>query len=192
MGQGLENFIAVYSVVPQQFMADGLTMEQFFRLTTAMFLHGSWLHLLSNMLYLWIFGDNVESRMGHVRYLLFYLLTGYIATLAHIFSYPFSPTPLIGASGAIAGVLGAYLLLYPHARVLTLVFLIIFIQIVPIPAVIFLGFWFVLQIFSGLLAEQSGQGVAFWAHIGGFVAGLLLVKFFVQSREEEYTDYPDR
>ncbi len=150
-----------------------------------MFLHGGWLHVLGNMLYLWIFGDNVEDRLGHFRYLIFYLLTGYVATLSHVFLYPLSDVPLIGASGAVAGILGAYLILYPRARVLTLVFIFVFIQIVPIPAVIFLGIWFLMQLLSGVagLSSQAVQGVAFWAHVGGFAAGMLLVALFARRGE---------
>ncbi|OPX90443.1 MAG: Rhomboid protease GluP [Pelotomaculum sp. PtaB.Bin104] len=189
LGRHYEEFMYSNAVVPVQLVADGFTGEQLVRLTTAMFLHGGWFHLLSNMLYLWIFGDNVEGRMGHFKYLIFYLLTGYIATIAHVLTDPQSPVPLIGASGAIAGVLGAYLILFPRAKVLTLVFIFVFIQIVPIPAVVFLGLWFVLQLLSGAanLTSQAAQGVAFWAHAGGFVAGILLVKLF--ARREEYFNY---
>ncbi|MCG9967675.1 rhomboid family intramembrane serine protease [Pelotomaculum terephthalicicum JT] len=191
LGRYLDEFIFSHAVIPIQLSSVGMTADQLVRLTTAMFLHGGWFHVLSNMLYLWIFGDNVEDRMGHFRYLVFYLLTGYIATIAHIFYYPFSNSPLIGASGAIAGILGAYLILYPRAKVLTLVFLFIFIQIIPIPAVIFLGLWFVLQILSGVagLTDQTAQGVAFWAHIGGFIAGILLVKLFSRSKDRDYVNY---
>ncbi|MDF9409179.1 rhomboid family intramembrane serine protease [Pelotomaculum isophthalicicum JI] len=185
----MDEFIFSHAVIPLQLASVGMTADQLIRLTTTMFLHGGWFHVLSNMLYLWIFGDNVESRMGHVRYLVFYLLTGYIATITHVLYNPLSKSPLIGASGAIAGVLGAYLILYPRAKVLTLVFLFIFIQIIPIPAVIFLGLWFVLQILNGVagLTDQTAQGVAFWAHIGGFIAGILLVKLFAQRRD--YANY---
>ncbi|OPX90332.1 MAG: Rhomboid protease GluP [Pelotomaculum sp. PtaB.Bin013] len=189
LGRHLDEFIFSHAVIPLQLASVGMTADQLIRLTTTMFLHGGWFHVLSNMLYLWIFGDNVESRMGHVRYLVFYLLTGYIATITHVLYNPLSKSPLIGASGAIAGVLGAYLILYPRAKVLTLVFLFIFIQIIPIPAVIFLGLWFVLQILNGVagLTDQTAQGVAFWAHIGGFIAGILLVKLFAQRRD--YANY---
>lgn len=189
LGRYYNDFIFSNSVIPAQLVVVGLTGEQLVRLTTAMFLHGGWFHVLSNMLYLWIFGDNIEGRMGHFKYLLFYLLTGYLATITHVLFNPLSEVPLIGASGAIAGVLGAYLILYPRAKVLTLVFIFVFIQVVPIPAVIFLGFWFLLQIFSGVasLTVQAAQGVAFWAHAGGFVAGMLLVKLF--TRREEYINY---
>lgn len=189
LGRHLDEFIFSHAVIPIHLASVGMTTDQLLRLTTTMFLHGGWFHVLSNMLYLWIFGDNVEGRMGHFRYLVFYLLTGYIATITHVFYYPLSKSPLIGASGAIAGVLGAYLILYPRAKVLTLVFLFIFIQIIPIPAVIFLGLWFVLQILNGVagLTDQTAQGVAFWAHIGGFIAGILLVKLF--ARRRDYANY---
>lgn len=189
LGRAQDQFIYTYGVIPAQLVAEGFTAEQLVRLTTVMFLHGGWFHVLSNMLYLWIFGDNVEDRMGHFKYLVFYLLTGYIATIAHVLYAPLSKVPLIGASGAVAGVLGAYLILYPRAKVLTLVFIFIFIQIIPIPAVVFLGIWFVLQILSGTASTsgQTAQSVAFWAHIGGFTAGMLLVKFF--ARRKDYVRY---
>nr|WP_134218802.1 MULTISPECIES: rhomboid family intramembrane serine protease [Pelotomaculum] len=188
LGRDLDYFIITHAVIPSQLVEVGLTLEQLVRLTTTMFLHGGWLHVLSNMLYLWIFGDNVEDRMGHFNYLVFYLISGYLASLVHIFVDPVSNSPLIGASGAIAGILGAYLLLYPRARVLTLVFIVFFIQIIPIPAVIFLGLWFFLQLMSGTagLSAQAVQGVAFWAHIGGFVAGVALVKFFAGGERVRY------
>jgi membrane associated rhomboid family serine protease len=141
-------------------------------LLTSMFLHGSLFHLLGNMLYLWIFGNNIEDRLGPVRFALFYLVCGVAAALTHILFEPGSQVPMIGASGAIAGVLGAYALLYPRARVRTLVFLIFYIDIVPIPAGLVLGLWFILQV----LNVGMGGGVAWFAHIGGFLAGLVLVR----------------
>ena len=145
-------------------------------LFSAMFLHGGFLHLIGNMLYLWIFGNNIEDTLGHFRFMIFYLLAGLGAGLAQVFSDPQSTVPMIGASGAVAGVLGAYLLLFPRARILTLMFIFIFIRMIRIPALIVLGFWFLVQ----LLSVTSGfeTGVAFFAHIGGFVAGLILVKVF--------------
>ncbi|MFQ5722683.1 MAG: rhomboid family intramembrane serine protease, partial [Candidatus Aminicenantales bacterium] len=137
-------------------------------LITSMFLHGGFLHLFGNMLYLWIFGNNIEDFLGPIRFVLFYLLSGLGASLTHIIFNPNSQVPMIGASGAIAGVLGAYLILYPRARVLTLVFLFFFIRIIPIPAAIILGFWFLLQ----LLNIGFGGGVAWFAHIGGFLIGI--------------------
>src|SRR5262249_33472363 len=144
-----------------------------------MFLHAGWLHLIGNMLYLWIFGDNVEDRLGHFRYVFFYLICGWVASYAHIWADPTSRLPSLGASGAIAGVLGAYIPLYPQARVVTFLPLGFFSQLIQIPAYFFLGFWFLQQFLYGALTlsvrtQQSG-GVAWWAHIGGFAAGFLLV-----------------
>ena len=150
-----------------------------FSVFTSMFLHGGLLHIAGNMLYLWIFGNNVEDAMGHIRFFVFYLLSGVAASFSHIYSDAGSVIPSIGASGAISGVLGAYLLLYPHARVLVIIPLGIFSRLIYIPAWIVLGFWFVIQIVSSSLAgSQQGGGVAWWAHIGGFVAGLALVGLF--------------
>ena len=143
---------------------------------TSMFVHAGLLHLIGNMLYLWIFGDNVEDAMGHARFLLFYLLCGLGAAVAQVVVSPGSSIPMVGASGAIAGVLGAYVILYPNARVLTLVFLIVFIRVMYLPAIVLLGIWFLLQILS---AVSGGGGVAWYAHIGGFVVGVLLVGSFI-------------
>ncbi len=147
---------------------------------TSMFLHGGWLHLIFNMLFLWIFGNNVEDSVGHFRYAIFYLLCGVAAAAAQVAVQPDSRVPMIGASGAISGVLGAYLLLFPRARVLTLVPIWIFIRLVYLPAWIFLIVWFALQLLSGAATAGRAQsgGVAFWAHIGGFVAGMVLIPFF--------------
>jgi membrane associated rhomboid family serine protease len=145
---------------------------------TSMFMHGGWLHLGGNMLYLWIFGDNIEDSMGHVRYLVFYVLCGTAAALAQGFVDPTSAVPMVGASGAISGVLGAYILLHPGATVRVLIFLGFFATVAHIPALIVLGIWFALQLFSGLATPVGEPGVAFWAHVGGFVAGLVLVSFF--------------
>lgn len=148
-------------------------------LITSMFLHGGWMHLLSNMLYLWIFGNNIEDVLGPFRFTFFYLLCGILASLAQVMVNTNSYIPTIGASGAIAGVLGAYLLLFPNARVQSLVFVFYFIRFVEIPAVIVLGFWFILQFFNGLasLSVPGMGGVAYFAHIGGFVAGMTLIYF---------------
>jgi membrane associated rhomboid family serine protease len=145
---------------------------------TSMFMHGGWLHLGSNMLYLWIFGDNIEDSMGHGRFAAFYLLCGVAAALAQGFVDPASEIPMIGASGAISGVLGGYILLHPGATVRVLLFLGFFVTIAHIPALIVLGVWFLLQLLSSFATPTAGGGVAFWAHIGGFVAGLALVSFF--------------
>ena len=148
-------------------------------LVTSMFLHGSWMHLLGNLWFLWIFGNNVEDSMGHGRFLLFYLLTGLVASGSHIASAPASPLPMVGASGAISAIMGAYLLLYPRARVYTLFIIIVIIRIFPLPAWFFLLYWFSLQVASSWIPAPAGTGgVAFWAHIGGFLAGLALVMVF--------------
>jgi membrane associated rhomboid family serine protease len=143
---------------------------------TAMFMHGSWMHIIGNMWFLWIFGDNVEDAMGHVKYLVFYLVCGLAAAAAQILSQPNSMLPMVGASGAIAGVLGAYLHLYPHARVRCLWWLFIFVTFVYVPAWLLLGLWFVSQFL------MPGEGVAWMAHVGGFVAGFALVRLFVARR----------
>jgi membrane associated rhomboid family serine protease len=149
-------------------------------LITSMFIHGGLLHLLGNMLYLWIFGNNVEDYLGSFRFTLFYLLSGLGASFTHIIFHFNSPYPMIGASGAVAGVMGAYLILYPRARVLTLVFPFFFIRIIPIPAAIVLGFWFLLQILNiGL-----GGGVAWFAHVGGFLIGIALLKVYTGRRRK--------
>ncbi|PKP78770.1 MAG: rhomboid family intramembrane serine protease [Alphaproteobacteria bacterium HGW-Alphaproteobacteria-3] len=152
-------------------------------LFSSMFMHGGFAHLAGNMLYLWIFGDNVELAMGRVRFVLFYLVTGIAAALTHSFFVPASTVPLVGASGAISGVLGAYLLLYPRGRVrvLFLPFPIILLRTFYVPALVVLGLWFVIQVVSGLASPVEEAGVAFWAHAGGFVAGMVLVPFFKRS-----------
>lgn len=147
-------------------------------LLTSLFIHGGWFHLLGNMLYLWIFGNNVEDAMGHGRYLVFYLLCGLAGSAAHLWSAPDSAVPLVGASGAISGVLGAYLLLFPRARVLVGLPLGFYIHTLYLPAVTVLAFWLVLQVVSAILAPAEGGGVAWLAHLGGFAAGMLLASLF--------------
>jgi membrane associated rhomboid family serine protease len=149
-------------------------------IVSSMFLHGSWMHLIGNMWFLWLFGNNIEDSMGRLRFLVFYLLTGAAATLTHVLIDPDSAVPLVGASGAISGVMGAYLVLYPHARVLTLVPLGFIMRMMQVPAWVMLGYWFLIQALSAAVtpSEAGGGGVAFWAHVGGFVAGVLLVKIF--------------
>ncbi|HZS51307.1 MAG TPA: rhomboid family intramembrane serine protease [Bryobacterales bacterium] len=192
LGPDLESFVRTYAVVPYRYFhavyvtSHGLrpvtTADLLIPLVTSMFLHGGWLHLIGNMWYLWIFGDNVEDRLGHGRYLIFYLLCGITAALAHIWFNAGSRLPSLGASGAIAGVLSAYLISFPRARVLVLVPLFFFFPIVEIPALFFLGFWFLQQFFYGAAslgvpAYQTG-GVAWWAHVGGFVSGAILLWAF--------------
>lgn len=187
----LGRFINNFGLVPVRFWAfEGIW--GWLLIFTSMFLHGGWWHLFSNMLALYIFGDNVEDRMGPVRYLLFYLLCGFVAGMAHLFVYPSSSLPTVGASGAIAGVLGAYFILFPHSRVITLIPIFFFFDIIEIPAFFYLGFWFFSQLFNGLFALaadvfQSG-GVAWWAHIGGFVAGMVLVYIFRRPPPRVYID----
>jgi membrane associated rhomboid family serine protease len=169
----LQLFALAFGVVPAYF--DWST------LVTSMFIHEGWLHLLGNMLYLWIFGDNVEDRLGHAGYLLFYIACGSAAALGQVAVSTGSAIPMIGASGAIAGVMGAYFVLYPHSRVLTVVFLLFFMDMVEIPAIFFLGIWFIKELFSGvgsLGARSLNGGVAFWAHIIGFASGALVGVFW--------------
>jgi membrane associated rhomboid family serine protease len=148
-------------------------------LFSSMFMHGGFLHLAGNMLYLWIFGDNVEDKLGHVKFFIFYILCGLAAALTHIFTSPQSQVPMIGASGAIAGVLGAYMIRFPGAKILTFIFFGFFIRVIRIPALFVLGFWFILQLLYGLPSLGSvGGGVAWFAHVGGFLAGIFLFKFF--------------
>ena len=173
-------FVYLYGLIPLEISSGDLMVPHpvplYGTIFTSMFVHGGLFHLAGNMLYLWIFGDNVEDRLGRVRYLLFYLLSGVGAAAAQILSDPHSKIPMVGASGAISGVLGAYLLLYPHARVVTLVFFGWLIRLIEIRALFVLGFWIVVQLASGLLTwgAQVG-GVAWFAHVGGFVAGLVMV-----------------
>jgi len=189
----LDRFIWLWGLVPADFW-HGEGLARWLSLFTSMFMHGGWWHLISNMLALYIFGDNVEDCLGYFRYLLFYLFGGLAASAAHLVAYSDSPVPTVGASGAIAGVLGAYLVLYPRARVVTLVPIFYFIRIVEIPALIYLGFWFLSQLFNGLFALaaaadviQSG-GVAWWAHIGGFVFGLAVIKLICPRPPRTYAD----
>lgn len=174
-------------LVPQRLLANP-GPAQILTIFTSMFMHGGWWHLISNMWVLLIFGDNIEDRMGHLRYLIFYLLCGLAAALAHTCVNPFSRMPTVGASGAISGIMGAYLVLFPGARVLTLVPLFLLPWTIEVPALIFIGFWFVSQLFNGLFTLGAAGtvgtygGVAWWAHVGGFVTGLLLIKFFERRR----------
>lgn len=179
---GLNRFIHDWGLVPFQLTSN--YAEEWVTIFTSMFLHGGWFHILSNMWILAIFGNNVEYRMGGGRYLIFYLLSGTAAALMQAWFSPASDMPMIGASGAIAGVLGAYLILFPQARIASLVPILFIFTIVEIPAVIFLGFWFISQLFSGWLALQGADtsGVAWWAHIGGFIFGMLAVGLFARRQ----------
>jgi membrane associated rhomboid family serine protease len=186
-----QNFIFRWGAIPYQ-IHHGKVLREFpeipipLTIFSSMFLHGGFLHIFGNMLYLWIFGNNIEDTLGHFRFLLFYLVCGLIAGLAQVFSNPESAVPMIGASGAVAGILGAYLILFPGSRILTLFFIFIFIKLIRLPAMFVLGFWFFIQ----LLGVWGGSisNVAFFAHVGGFLAGLILVKVFQppRSRRRRY------
>ncbi|MGD2143379.1 MAG: rhomboid family intramembrane serine protease [Anaerolineae bacterium] len=181
---------ARWGLVPARFWEVG-DLHSWITLFTSMFLHGGWWHLISNMLALYIFGDNIEDRAGHLPYLIFYLAGGLAAGGAHLVAYSGSTLPTVGASGAIAGVLGAYLVLFPQARVLTLVPIFYFIRLIEVPALVYLGFWFISQLFNGLFALaaadvfQSG-GVAWWAHIGGFAFGLVVIRLIASRPSSTY------
>ena len=177
----LQGFIFTWGLIPAHFLSDPFRMWP--TIFTAMFLHGGWIHIISNLWVLFIFGDNVEERMGSFRYLLFYLLSGTAAGLLQVYILPASTTPMIGASGAIAGVLGAYLILYPRSRIASIVPIFIIFTVIEVPAFLYLIFWFFLQVYSGLFAVQGGggSGIAWWAHIGGFIFGVLMVFFFARK-----------
>jgi membrane associated rhomboid family serine protease len=176
------HFIRQYAVVPARLHLSALV--------TSMFLHGGWMHIIGNMWFLWVYGDNVEDSLGHGKYLLFYLLCGMIAAVTQYAISPDSQVPTLGASGAIAGVMGAYLIKFPHSRILTLIPIIVFWTTIEIPAVIILVYWFILQFFSGIgsigyTQSSQGAGVAFFAHVGGFIAGMILVS--TMGTKERYS-----
>lgn len=185
-GPNQEALIYQFALIPVN-IADGLDVGDITDVFTSMFMHAGLLHLGGNMLYLWIFGDNVEDSMGPFKYLVFYLIGGIVASLTHILTNPSSAIPTVGASGAIAAVLGAYLVLYPRSRVLTFIPLGYFMRLTLVPASIVLILWFVLQLFNGVLSLGASDvgGTAFWAHIGGFVAGLVLAKLFATGHQAE-------
>ncbi len=182
--EGAEQVVYSFGLIPavlfgsQQLPPELGTIPPVLTVVTSMFLHGSWMHLIGNMLYLWIFGDNVEDAMGHARFLMFYLLCGVVAALSQALPEPGSTLPMVGASGAISGVLGAYVLLYPRARVLVLIPIGFILQLVRWPASVVLLLWFALQFVNTLLAAPNAGGVAFRAHVGGFIAGMMLVGLF--------------
>lgn len=201
---GLTRFFYEYAVVPKEFFADVSQLQagkfvppvEFVPLFTSMFMHGGWLHLGGNMLFLHVFGDNIEDEMGHVPYLIFYLLGGVVASLAHAWSGPASGIPSLGASGAIGAVLGAYIVLHPKARITTLAILGFFITTLRVPAILFLGIWFLMQSFQGLAAlgapsTTAEGGTAWWAHIGGFVFGML-AGAVLKLRPRPRNKYADR
>lgn len=184
--------VATFAVVPTDVLNPAVWTRQagwpLVTMFTAIFLHGSWGHLLGNMLYLWVFGDNIEDKLGRGRFIAFYLLTGLLANIAHVLANPASSVPTIGASGAVAGVLGGYILAFPRARVLTLVPIGFFVPAIRVPAWAYLGLWFVVQLFSGLAPlwfQDMTQTVAFWAHINGFLSGVALVQLLKPRRVPE-------
>lgn len=180
LGPALPGELQAMAFIPARFWVPGYLPQDSFSMVVSMFLHGGWLHLLGNMLYLWIFGDNIEDRLGHIRYIIFYFACGIAAALAHAFMSPNSSLPAIGASGAIAGVLGAYIVLFPTARVMTFIPIGFYLMMRELPAILVLGLWFVIQFFVGFASlgvktADTAGGVAYFAHIGGFVAGVILI-----------------
>ena len=175
------DFIAAYALIPARLNLSALV--------TSMFLHGGWMHLIGNMWFLWIYGDNVEDVLGHGKYLVFYLICGVVAAIAQYLISPFSRVPILGASGAIAGVMGAYLIKFPHSRILTLIPIFFFWTTIEIPAIVILVYWFLLQFLSGVgsigYSQASQGGVAFFAHVGGFIAGMVLIA--VMGTRERYS-----
>jgi len=191
LGEELSEFFDLFGIVPATYFelkkSGAPFVLVYYPFLTSMFLHGGWMHLIGNMLYLWVFGDNVEDRMGHLRFLVFYILCGVVAGYAHIYTNPNSEIPTVGASGAISGVLGAYFILFPHSRIITLIPIFFFFDLIEVSAFVFLGFWFVLQFFNGIASLGAATyattgGVAWWAHIGGFIAGVLLSFIFVRRK----------
>lgn len=194
LGEQMGSFLDTFGMRPAKFIwlvnNDPLNISAivspFF---SSIFIHGGWFHVIGNMWYLWIFGDNVEDRMGHVRYLFFYLICGIGAGLTHLYFNPSSELPTVGASGAIAGIMGAYLMLYPMGKVLTLIPVFFFITFFKVRAIFFLGFWIILQFIQGTLShtfQQNAGGVAWWAHFGGFVIGAILIFIFKKRGYKRY------
>jgi membrane associated rhomboid family serine protease len=194
----LEQFFYLLGIVPARYShpewarSIGFPIDDYWPFVTSMFLHGGWLHLIANMWTLWLFGKAVEDRMGRMRFLLFYLLTGLAAGLAHWFTNADSTIPTVGASGAIAGVLGAYFILYPHARIIVMLPILFFPFFFELPALIYIGFWFLSQVYSGTLSGLGPNdvgGVAWWAHVGGFLAGVVVHRLFLLPRGYEPDEY---
>jgi membrane associated rhomboid family serine protease len=186
-GPNQETLVYQFALIPAQVTA-GVDAGDILDVFTSMFMHGGLLHLGGNMLYLWIFGDNIEDAMGSSKYLIFYLTGGVVASLTHVLTNPTSQLPTVGASGAIAAVLGAYLVLYPQSRVMTLIPLGFIMRMTMVPAVVVLGFWFVMQLLNGVLSLGGPDigGIAFWAHIGGFVVGVVFGLLFVNRRKPDH------
>lgn len=199
--QSLENFTYLFGIVPARFMHPewaahvGFPVDEYWPYLTSAFLHGGWAHIIGNMWTLWIFGQHVEDRMGSFRYLAFYLICAIASGVVHTVVNPHSTVPAIGASGAIAGVMGAYLIMFPTSRVIVMIPIFIFPLLFDFLAVFYLGYWFLLQLFSGtvaLVAMPEAGGIAFWAHVGGFVAGILIFRMFLRPRAERRGPYSDQ
>ncbi len=182
-GSAQEKIVYDFALIPAN-ISSGLDFGDFSDVLTSMFMHAGLAHLAGNMLYLWIFGDNVEDRLGPVKYLIFYLVGGAVASFVHFLTNPVSQIPTVGASGAIAAVLGAYLVLYPQSKIVTFIPIGFFMRLTVVPAVVVLGLWFVLQLFSGVMSFGGPDvgGTAFWAHIGGFVVGVVLAKLLASRQ----------
>ena len=199
LGQAdINRFLRDWGVIPVQIIdwleaPSGGNIEEFFTPITSMFLHGGWFHLIGNMIFLWVFGDNVEDALGHLRYLIFYLLGGIGAVALQVFVDQDGVIPMVGASGAIAAVLGGYLVLYPRATIAVLIPLLWFLGTFPVPAMFLIGLWFFLQLFNGLASIGTAvgvtSGIAYWAHVGGFLAGLLLIWTFRPKRRSIVVRY---
>ena len=181
-----QRIVFAYGAIPHNIVSFESTqpIHPFLTIFTSMFMHGGLFHIFGNMLYLWIFGNNIEDRLGHVRFIIFYLFCGIAAALSHVLTAAGSNVPMIGASGAVSGVLGAYLLLFPYARIHTVIFLGFFVQTVQVPALIVIGFWAIIQVVNGLISQGALNqgGVAWFAHVGGFIAGLITIKLWQPRR----------
>lgn len=196
----LERLFYYFGMVPARYthpewaLFFGLSLDNYWPFLTSQFLHGGWLHLIGNMWSLYLFGDNVEDRMGHIRFLIFYLLSGICAGMVHFIFNPNSTVPAIGASGAISGVMGAYFIMFPHSRIITFVPLLFIPYFIEIPAFVYLWVWFITQLFSGtfsLVAPEAGGGIAWWAHIGGFAFGVISLPLFKKKRRLYRKFYDD-
>ena len=196
----MENFFYLFGLVPARYshpkwaILHGLTFDDYLSFLTNMFLHGGWLHIIGNMWFLYLFGSSVEDRLGHIRFLIFYLLAGIAASATFFVLDIHSTVPEIGASGAIAGVMGAYILMFPGAKILTLIPVFFFPLFLELSAFFYIGFWFFLQLFSGTLSftsQGSSGGVAWWAHVGGFITGIVLLPFFRRRQHSSRKNYPD-
>jgi membrane associated rhomboid family serine protease len=196
----LENIFYLFGLVPARYSLTkwayihGLSFDNYLSFLTNMFLHGGWLHILGNMWFLYLFGSTVEDRMGHIRFLIFYLFSGIIASATYFLIDIHSTIPEFGASGAIAGVMGAYLVMFPKAKIITLIPILFFPFFIELSAFVYIGFWFILQLFSGTLSFTSpttGGGIAWWAHVGGFITGIVFLPFFRKKQHSYRRGYPD-